>query len=350
VSVGYAHACIVLADGTARCWGSNANSQLGTSSSGDSSTPAPVQNLTNVKSIAAGYQQTLAVLTDGSVVVWGTRVTAYDSVTSASTTATYPAPSTIQNLSGVRDVATSRSTDRACVIMGDGTVREWGFGTASDRSTTFSGAPQSVAYLSGVTTVAMGASFDCALVAGAVKCWGWGSEQELGNDPSLSNWSGIPVPVAGFSATPSKISAGSYHTCVLLTTGGVQCWGANAAGELSVPTAAEPNGIFSSGNPVTIGSVAGASDVVAGLDTSCIILSGGAMRCWGGDAYGELGDGMSRPYSESAVDVQDLGENVTDASGGLYDNCAILQNGSVKCWGQEISNSAIFDTRAVSVW
>jgi alpha-tubulin suppressor-like RCC1 family protein len=348
VSVGYAHACIQLVDGTVRCWGSNQFGQLGTNMPGDSSTPVPVQNLSNAQAVAAGYQQSLALLTDGSVMVWGTRVTGYDSSTSTSTYTAYPIPSPIQNLSGVRNVATSRSTDRVCAIMQDGTVREWGFGTASNRAPTFSASPSTVSGLSGVSVVTMGSGFDCALGGGTVKCWGFGAEQELGNGSSNESWTDIPAPVTGFSATPLKMSSGDFHTCVVLSTGGVQCWGANSYAQLG--SGMSPNDLFSTGNPLTAAGVTGADDVVAGEDTTCIILGTGAMRCWGTDIDGELGDGMSYNYTLSPVDVQGLGKEVTSASGGLYNNCAVLKNGSVKCWGQAIGDSTIFNTTATAVW
>jgi len=63
-----------------------------------------------------------------------------------------------------------------------------------------------------------------------VKCWGQNEYGELGN--GRRTWSDIPVKVSGLSSGVAAISAGWQHTCALMDSGDVKCWGDNHYGEL----------------------------------------------------------------------------------------------------------------------
>ena len=95
--------------------------------------------------------------------------------------------------------------------------------------------------------------------------------------------SSIPVSVRGIS-TAIAITAGEEHTCALLRSGSVQCWGRNDEGELGNGT------IRSSSVPVRVRTISTATHVAAGIRFTCALLSDGAMRCWGDDRYGQLGN------------------------------------------------------------
>ena len=90
--------------------------------------------------------------------------------------------------------------------------------------------------LSGAATVVAGESHACALTGGGgVDCWGSNTEGELGDNTTVT--SGAPVVVLGAGGTGTLsgatiIAAGEVHTCALLDTGGVDCWGLNASGQL----------------------------------------------------------------------------------------------------------------------
>ena len=116
------------------------------------------------------------------------------------------------------------------------------------------------------------------------------------------------VAVAGISRA-SAISAGGGHTCALLATGTVRCWGDNRAGQLGSKTAGgsklsleSPRGNIEielgwapSPTPVTVGEISTATVLAAGLDHTCVLLADGAVRCWGGNVFGQLGR-RSRPF------------------------------------------------------
>jgi alpha-tubulin suppressor-like RCC1 family protein len=98
---------------------------------------------------------------------------------------------------------------------------------------------------SNVTAIAAGGSHTCALTtAGAVQCWGSNASGQLGNNSTTN--SQLPVAVTGLSSDVTAIAAGQSHTCALMTSGAVQCWGDNEDGQLG------NNSTTNSSVPVTV--------------------------------------------------------------------------------------------------
>jgi hypothetical protein len=134
---------------------------------------------------------------------------------------------------------------------------------------------------------------------------------------------------AGF-ACASRIAVGSesataWSSCVLLTDGGVQCWGENSAGQLgdgSQTRRTIPVGVSGVTNAVMI-STAGRS--------ACAVLRDGTARCWGENNRGQVGDGTTMNRATS-VPVSQLSGVVSLTVGGGH-SCAVLDMGAVKCWG-----------------
>jgi alpha-tubulin suppressor-like RCC1 family protein len=115
---------------------------------------------------------------------------------------------------------------------------------------------------------------------------------------------------------PAKaVAAGLAHTCVLTSTGGVECWGYNGHDELG-------NG--QDGDSVTpvdvVGLRSGVTAIAAGVRHSCAVTSMGGAKCWG-YGRGPLGDGTSG-RQRTAVDVSGLTSGVTAVTAGFDDSCA----------------------------
>jgi alpha-tubulin suppressor-like RCC1 family protein len=222
----------------------------------------------------------------------------------------------------------------------------------------------------------------CVLtISGAVKCWGYGGDGQLGNAAS-SNYltpvdvSGVPSGVVAISAGggqsghqtcvlmrsgavkcwghPSSfffemssgvaaISISGYHTCAITTSGAVKCWGSGTSGQLG-------NGAFlDSDTPVDVSGLS--SGVVAisatnGLNpysgqvggTTCALTTSGAVKCWGVAYQGQLGNGVTdrngfMQNSNTPVDVSGLSSGVVAISAGGLHICALMTSGAVKCWG-----------------
>jgi hypothetical protein len=140
---------------------------------------------------------------------------------------------------------------------------------------------------SGVSSVAAGSSHSCALSsAGAVQCWGYNGEGELGSGTTTSASS--PVAVSGLSSGVAAIAAGVGRSCAVTTAGATQCWGYNLDGALG-------DGTFVNASvPTAVVAVAGGvTSIAAGYDQTCVVTGGAGVQCWGGNAGGQLGNGTT---------------------------------------------------------
>ncbi len=225
------------------------------------------------------------------------------------------------------EASISTMQGHTCALLNTGTVKCWGSnsdGQLGDGTTTNRLTPVTVTGLgSGVVAISAGASHTCAvLVTGAVKCWGNNQFGKLGDGTKTS--SSIPVAVSGLSSGVSAIAAGANHTCALLRTGGVKCWGdAGKTGDgsgLERVTPVDVSGLSS-----------GVSVITAGFYHSCALLKSGAVKCWGSADRGATGDGGGGDAPGSAI--SNLSPGVVAIASGERHNCALLTTGAVRCWG-----------------
>jgi alpha-tubulin suppressor-like RCC1 family protein len=212
-----------------------------------------------------------------------------------------------------------------------------------------------------VLAVAAGIDHACALLAGgAVTCWGANSYGQLGDGTDIGpgacasdSCSTTPVAVPGLSSGVVAISASLWDTCALRSDGTVACWGDNASGQVGSDGSQGPQ-ICSSfescaTSPVTVPGVAGATAIAVGGLEACAVLADGTAKCWGGDVYGELGNGMaSSSVATAPVVVSHLSGAVAISVGGESFACALLSDGSVACWGGdalgELGNDSTVDS------
>lgn len=202
-----------------------------------------------------------------------------------------------------------------------------------------------------VLELVTGGNHTCALLTGGlVKCWGTNNSGQLAKDDSIASIgitpesmgeNLVPVDLGGESAL--AMVSGSAHVCVLLA-GGVKCWGNNSSGQLGtgkdIATANQPADL----DHVSLGTGAKVARIAGGGNQSCAILEGGTLKCWGNNAEGQLGLGNNQSRGTSPADMGDslpavylgVGAQVQAVACGVFHTCALLQDGTVKCWGRNV--------------
>jgi alpha-tubulin suppressor-like RCC1 family protein len=173
-----------------------------------------------------------------------------------------------------------------------------------------------------------------------VRCWGQNKNHQLGNasgatigDDELPD----SIPAVDVGGKVKQVAAGFAHTCALLESGKVRCWGNNNVGQLGYPgfkTVGDDETPAAAGDVDVGGKV---KQVVTGMLHTCALLTTGKVRCWGASTDGRLGYGNLDAIGDdetpaSAGDV-DVGGTVTQISAGDYATCALLVSGKVRCWG-----------------
>ncbi|MDW8351994.1 MAG: hypothetical protein RML99_08790 [Anaerolineae bacterium] len=190
--------------------------------------------------------------------------------------------------------------------------------------------PGDVPGLSNVLQIAAGSGHTCArIIGGGVKCWGFNISGQLGNGTWGTNFP-IPVDVSGLISGVLDIAAGGLHTCALIASGGVKCWGSNVYGQLGNGTRTNsPNP-----TPVDVSGLSNVLTIAAGFYHTCALITGDRVKCWGNNVYGQLGDGTTTDRN-SPVDVSGL-SNVLTIAAGFYHTCALITGDRVKCWGNNV--------------
>jgi RHS repeat-associated protein len=335
-------------------WGWNEDGQLGNGSAGGSNPfPEPVDSVGEIRAVAEGGGFSLALLSNGTVEAWGDNT--YGQLGNGTTTSSV-SPVTVSGLTGV--TAISAGGYHALALLSNGTVEAWGaneYGQLGSGNTTSSDVPAAVSELGGVTAVSGGHFHSLALLSnGTVKAWGRNELGELGNGGGgESSESSVPVAVSGLTGVKA-ISAGDSHSMALLTNGTVMDWGSNQTGQLGTGTTTGPEHCPWFGGqypcakkPVAVTGLTGVS-AISDATSSSVLLSTGAVKDWGGNGYGQLGDGTSAgPEKCSAresgevtfacstvpVAVSGLTSGAAAISRGDLYAGALMSNGTVKTWG-----------------
>lgn len=254
------------------------------------------------------------------------------------------ATSAVPFQSGVLGVGTMAG----CVVTQTRALRCWGYGhngalgndsTSNIGDTTSSMESATDIPLPGpVGSVSVGADRACALLTTRkVICWGSGTGGSLGNGSTnnvgnSANSMESAASVVSLPASVQQVSTGGDHTCALLVTGEVQCWGNNNEGQLGTDSTT-PAGDASFDTPTDALLPGPAVAISVGGHASCAILATGAVRCWGGGDFGVLGNDATGnigdvPGSmESASDVPLPSKAVAISTSG-ENTCVILSTGT----------------------
>lgn len=190
--------------------------------------------------------------------------------------------------------------------------------------------------------IAVGEAHSCVLTtAGRVRCWGLGEDGRLGYGNTVWVGDNEAPAVAGdvpLGGRATAIAAGDRHTCALMTTGQVRCWGDNERGQLGQGDTADVGGstVPSDAPPIALGRRAVA--ITAGGSHTCALLDNRRLRCWGAGDLGQLGHGDGEDVGDdetvvSAGFVPGTGY-VRSVSAGTEHTCVVRVNRAVRCWGE----------------
>ncbi len=240
---------------------------------------------------------------------------------------------TIQNCVLKSGGAISLGQQHSCAINPSGALYCWGYGSNGElgnNTGTGANSAQPVTGLSsGVAAVATAYYGTCATTTGGADyCWGFGIYGQLGNSGTSS--SNKPVAVTGLSSALVPGGGGYYGgNCAVLTTGAVDCWGWDEYGELGLGSITYSTYSTPQVSKVTSAiAIGGASLNFEG--NLCAILSSGGVQCWGYNGY-YLGDSST---TESGTPITVTGvSNAAQVASGSSDTCIVMKDGSMKCWG-----------------
>jgi alpha-tubulin suppressor-like RCC1 family protein len=269
VSLGAGHACVLTYAGSALCWGDNKFGQIG---NGLLASVSPQPTLVidgGVSAVSAGYAHTCAVVA-GALQCWG------------------------WNLAGQLGAGQAGANQALPTLV----IRE------------------------GVSAVSAGGMHTCAVVAGALQCWGYNASGQIGTEGPHRKRLHVFKPTPVIAAGVTGVSAGSQHTCAIVA-GALRCWGDNRNGQIGsgdATAAAVPE-------PMTV-IEGGVTAVAAALDYTCAVANG-ALLCWGKiDEAGIGPNAKSRVLRPRLV----IESGVTAVATGAAHICAVVR-GALQCWG-----------------
>jgi alpha-tubulin suppressor-like RCC1 family protein len=341
IATGEHHTCVLLDDGHVRCFGRNSYGQLGLGDAeergnedGEMAALVDVDLGTGrtATAVAAGTFQTCVILDDGTVKCWGSNsmgslglgwppdaAIGHALVGDESSEIVSALPPVA--LGTGRPVRISVGSDSTCVVFEDGRVKCWGDNTYGElgisgpsRGASSADMGESLPALAlgeDAVDVGVGAGHACALLlSGNVKCWGENTGGRLGLG---TNTGELTLPTTnvdlGTGRTAVALSVGQTHACVMLDTTEMKCWGSAASGGLGLgfnTTVGDAGGEMGNALPsVDLGD----DDTVFAIGTgnlhTCAVLAGArALKCWGQNEEGQLGLGDTR---DRGADVDDMG-------------------------------------------
>ncbi|MEC8168045.1 MAG: putative Ig domain-containing protein, partial [Candidatus Thermoplasmatota archaeon] len=303
-------------------------------------------------SLVTGEYNTCAIKDNGDVYCWGRNGNGQignGQISSANTACgqsghkckDVPTLTNVKGSNGYDAVSLAFGDRHACALLDDGDVVCWGRNNAGQLGTTGGDkdTPQAINLGTGrtATSIYAGGNYNCAILDDAsVKCWGQNDQGQLGIGTSSNT--NTPTTVASFGTGRTAVAlATAFKTvCALLDDGSVKCWGDRADGllgnggsttDLDSPPA----------SPINLGTGRTAKAITGGEQHFCAILDDDSVKCWGNGANGKLGTGSTSGQNTPTSTSGSFGSGryAVAIDAGYQHTCVILDNGALTCWGDD---------------
>ncbi len=307
LAAGQEHTCAILEKGSIRCWGFGGDLALGNGNGkyytvGDDEHPgemgdAIIYSNSPFAQVVAGDHHSCMRTEAGSIKCWGNSPQGALGYGFATQTGGW-----LGNVPIGGDASfLVAGAEHTCAVVDGGMVRCWGeggngaLGHGGTEDIGDNEQPTDLAALwlgEAVTQLAAGYYHTCALTAsGAVRCWGEANQGALGYGNKQDIHNAETAGVVNVGGVTVQIAAGGSHTCALMLSGSVRCWGDGSWGALGY---GNTNNVGDNEVPAAAGDIElsdAAIQIVAGDDFTCALLATGAVQCWGSGLDGRLGQG-----------------------------------------------------------
>lgn len=357
IDVSWHNTCALIEGGRVRCWGEGAYGRLGYGNSesigddelpwqaGDVVLPAPLERLHSGDSFTCGLTGTeVFCWGDASVGAIGSGDIADlgdDELLVALAPVSLGGPTTRLTVGGRHSCASGPSGQLRCWGAGPAIGYGTGLVVGDDESPASAG---TVSIGAAVVDVSAGIEATCVVQTdGAIRCWGENEQGQLGlghTDPIGDDELPSSISALVFAEDAVQVTAGYRHTCARFVGGGVRCWGGNAYGELGRGDEVQlgDDELAVGLSPIALGDVGAATFIAAGDHHTCALFEDGNVKCWGRNSFGQLGNGSFEHVGDDELpaiaSAVDLPAPTIQIDAGGNHTCAVLTDYRVFCWGR----------------
>ena len=320
----------------------------------------------SLQKLGTGYGHICVLNSDKRVLCWGPAIFSVLGNSQDSTDALYPiavheGSSGTGHLGNIVQISVGEAGYHSCALTTSGEVKCWGHGGGGRLG---NGRGDHISYptsvlasnlgdgnLNGVVQLSTGGNHTCALMStGQVKCWGAGI---LGTRAQINLFPGTVLSARNGTAFNNviQIDTGYGYTCAVTILGEVKCWGIGYFGQLGdgdLTVEYYPKSVIEGeGNTTSLNRII---QVSAGSYHACALTATGEVRCWGLGNDGQLGNDALDTTSYPVTVVSSEGSTtplsgIVQISSGGYHTCALTVEGTVKCWGRGSSGQLGHDSR-----
>ncbi|MFZ9596546.1 MAG: RCC1 domain-containing protein [Bdellovibrionia bacterium] len=217
-----------------------------------------------------------------------------------------------------------------CALTEQGHLKCWGTNDSyqlGDGTQINSTTPESITPEVHYRTVSANGKHTCAIsTSHELKCWGQGNQGQLGNNTSgLGSYGNTPTTIDR-GVLYAQVQCGEYFTCGITPNGALKCWGSNGSGQLGDETL-----VNYATTPQPIDRTTRYSLIATGASHACGITTEGILKCWGENSSGQIGNGSTN--TQRSPQVIDEKNSYTSVAVGARHTCGLTTSGTVKCWG-----------------